>query len=35
MYFVEAIYLYFKDIVMVLVKTKRNDNITTNCGTIN
>ena len=34
-YFVEVIYLYLKDTVMVLIKTKHNDNITTNCGTIN
>ena len=32
MYFVEVIYLYLKDIVMVLTKTKHNDNMTTNCG---
>ena len=35
MYFVEVIDLYLKDIVMVLIKTKHNDNMTTNCGKIN
>ena len=35
MYFVEVGYLYLKDIVMVLIKTKRNDNMTTNFGKIN
>ena len=34
MYFVEVIYLYLKDIVMVLIKTKHNDNMT-DCGKIN
>ena len=35
MYFIEVIYLYLKDIVMVLIKTKHNDNMTTYCGKIN
>ena len=33
-YFVEVIYLYLKGIVLVFIKTKHNDNLTTNCGKI-
>ena len=35
MYFVKVIYLYLKDIVMVLTKTKHNDNMITNCEKLN
>ena len=35
MYFADVIYLYLKEILIVLIKTKHNDNMTTNGGKMN